>query len=330
MPREDYDEIKKKFSTFISMWNDKNVKEIDTMIDPEIICFMSVEKAYTCGSKHSKYGICDFINDMAPCDVFHTRICNYVCRVHDEEAHQSAHIAGLAVKIDKADDKVKTFEFTAMLSNHWEKKRGSWIMTELRMDIINNGGDFVEFADKWYFEEATPKTFPGLHLPCINGELDSPWNRIPEAEDVLSDEEKIIETFSQYAFGIDYLVFDHVMKAATDDVISIIAPWGAMDLRTWISALKYHRQKDRYWGHPGKPGKITIHNDEASMEIYRMAGHKQRSHPYIYTQDNINEEHACAFYKLRLRKSNGNWKISHCQYYLGIVELGLNGQCCME
>lgn len=190
------------------------------------------------------------------------------------------------------------------------------------MDILDNGGNFEQFRDGWYMEDTKPQTWPGVHYPCICGELESPWHRIPEAEDVWTEEEKVYEAFVRYAFAIDNLVFGELDKAATDDVIANIAPWGAMDKRTWITSLKYHRQRERQWGHPTKIKSIEVQGNTAKMELYRMAGHKQRNHPYLYTGENIDTEHACAFYKIECRKENGDWKISRCDYYLGIVELG--------
>jgi len=322
MARKDFDEIKKKFTKFIHSWKTKDVSCFDEIIDPEIKCYMSTAKAYADGSQHSMYGIRNFICDMPRTEFFHTRICNYVCRVKDTEAHQAAHAVCIAGLYGEREEGLKYFSFDAMFSNHWVKKESGWYLSELRMDLLDNGGSYEAFREHWFFERPEIKTFPGLHLPCINGELDSPWFRIPDAEDVLCDEEKMVEAVSRYAFGIDNLVFCEVEQAVTDDVIADIQPWGTMDKRTWIAALKYHRQRDRHWGHPCKLKCISRDGENAEMILYRMCGHKQREHPYLYTRENVDIEHACAMYQVKLKKQGNDWKIKRCDYFLGLVELG--------
>lgn len=322
MAREDYDEIKEKFHKFIAIWKSRNVEDLDEMIDPAVICYISTVKAYACGSQHAKAGVRDFILDMPERNVFHFRVCNYVCRIAGENAHQIGQAVCVAARYGQDENSVSTFEFTAMLSVHWIKKECGWMINELRIDILDNGGDLEEYREAFYFEEPRPRTYPGVHYPCICGELDSPWHRIPNAENIYTEEEKIGECFARYAFAIDNLAFAELERAVAEDAIANIAPWISMDKRSWISSLKYHRQRERQWAHPGKISQISINGEEAEVEIYRMAGHRQRIHPYVYTKENIHREHACAFYKIKCKKEDGKWKIKLCNYYLGIVELG--------
>lgn len=53
-----------------------------------------------------------------------------------------------------------------------------------------------------------------------------------------------------------------------------------------------------------------------------MAGHKQRKHPYNFTKENDNIEHACGRYELEFTKEKNGWKIIKWEYFLGIIELG--------
>ena len=76
MPRQDYDEIKNKFGSFIASWKTRNTEKFDELFDPEVLCYMSIVKAYTDGSQHSRFGIKNFIEDFPKSDVLHTRICN--------------------------------------------------------------------------------------------------------------------------------------------------------------------------------------------------------------------------------------------------------------
>jgi hypothetical protein len=319
MPRKDYDDIKEDFSKFVSVFRDKDTSVLKEFIDPEIRVYLSTAKDYTDGSQHSLFGVENFFKDIVETDFFHTRICNFVCRVRDDEAQQSAHVV---CQVGRYNDEVKYFCFNAMFSNHWQKQNGTWKMNEMRMDLLKEKGNFEEFEDQWHFEDKKAVWYEGVHFPCISGEFDSPWFRIKDAEDLLSDEEKCYEVMARYAFGIDHLAFDEVLQATSEDVIADIEPWGSMDKRSWIVFLKYHRQKERHWGHCVIPASIKMEGNEAHMKMYRMMGHRQRQHPYVYSNENVDIEHACAFYDVKLIKIGNEWKIKRCNYYLGLIELG--------
>ena len=253
-------------------------------------CYLSCAKAYADGSQHTVFGMEYFIRDMPAVDFFHRQVCNYYARLAGGQAQQIAHVVCL---VGRYGDPAPLYaRFDMMFANHWVRTDAGWRIDELRLDILPEDGNFEEFSSGWYFEDPHPKTYPGLHLPCINGELDSPWFRIPDGEDVLTEEEKVAEAFTRYAFGIDTLSFCEVEKIACEDVIADIQPWGPMD------------------------------GDTAYLHLYRLCGHKQREHPYVYTNENVDQAHACASYDLVLKREDGRWKIQKCCYYLGLIEMG--------
>ena len=136
-----------------------------------------------------------------------------------------------------------------------------------------------------------------------------------------------MECFAHYAFGIDTLSFENLRPTFADDFVAIMAPWGAMDKRAFMTTLKYHRQPSRYWTHSVLPESIEIDGDTALVHAYRMAGHKQRNHPLTITAENVDTEHACARYEIQLRKEEGVWKVTRIEYYLGILCLLYTSRC---
>lgn len=321
MSREDYDEIKKNFEVFVSAIKTRQIECLKDILVPDVTCYLSCARAYADGSQHTLFGIKNFILDMPQTDFFHTRICNYICRIENQHAQQYAHVVCQVGRYGEPEPQV--FLFDIMVSNHWKKVDACWMMDEIRMDIVPDENSFDEFFNHWHFEDAKVIKTIGVHLPCISGELDSPWYRIQNSEDILTEEEKVAKVFYRYAFGIDHLVFHEVEQCICEDVVADIQPWGSMDKRTWLSSLKFHRQKDRHWYHCGKIADIKIQKDLAYMKIYRMCGHKQREHPYQYTNENVDMEHACAYYEIVTKKTQGEWKIKKCTYYLGLIELGI-------
>ena len=321
MSRENYDEIKSKFEEFIKIWKTKEIDKLDDIVEADTKCFMSTVKAYNTGDQHSLYGVKDFVKDMEPADVFHSRICNYACRFNNDKAQQIATVVFRVAKFEGEKD-IKTFEFSVLFANTWKHTEEGWKIAVIRMDVVDASGDYKEFMDKWYFEDSHAKWYEGVHLPVINGELDSPWVMFPKCENVLTEEEAILECFAHYAFGIDTLSFENLRPTFTEDFVAVMAPWGNMDKRGFLTTLKYHRQPSRYWTHSVLPEEITINGNEAKVKAYRMEGHKQRNHPLVITRDNVDTEFACARYEINLRKENGMWKVSRIEYYLGILEVG--------
>lgn len=321
MNRENYDQIRDNFTAFIQTWKNKDTDALHDILRKDTKCYLSTVKAYTCGSQHSLYGVRDFVMDMPDADVFHTRICNYACRYDEKEAQQIATVVCRVAKY-VTDQDLQTFEFSALFANTWLKDQEGWKISVLRMDIVDADGDYEDFMKRWYFEDTHAKWFEGVHLPVINGELDSPWVRFPMCENVLDEKEAILECFAHYAFGIDTLSFENLRPTFADDFVAIMAPWGAMDKRAFMTTLKYHRQPARYWTHSVLPESIEINGNTALVHAYRMAGHKQRNHPLTITAENVDIEHACARYEIQLRKEEGIWKVTRIEYYLGILEVG--------
>lgn len=321
MPRNDYDEIKKKFGIFIETWNNKKLSELDDFMLKEITCYMNVAGAYADGSQHTLYGVKCFIEAFPKTDLFHTRICNFVCKFNSKVAKQTAAVACEAIKKEK-NGEIKTFNFTALFANCWIKVEKKWMIKEIRMDICGESGDFDGFREQWFFDKNEIKFYPGIHYSCICGELDSPWNVIGDSEDVLNEEEKISETVYRYFYGVDTLSFENLNETLSNDLNAYMEPWGCMNKRHYMECLKFHRQKDRYWAHPVRKGKLIIDGDKAVGKYYRMSGHRLRTHPYKNTKDTINIEKACGLMKYEFKKENGIWRISKWDYNLGIVELG--------
>lgn len=318
--RDDYLAIKKQYLLFTDSWKTGNSSALEGIFEKETACYLSTVTKYPCGSQHGLYGVSSFLKDHPEPDYFYITPCNYVCRISGNKACQSAVLVCHAGVIENG--KVREIEFDALNVNVWRRSEEDWKISEFRLDICICTGDYTEFIDHWYFEKEDLKYYFGIHLPVISGELDSPWTRIPAEDDTKTDEEKILEAFSQYAYGIDTLNFTNLISALSDDLVVNMAPWGAMDKREFMQTLKYKRQASRYWSHPVQPGTISVAGDQAYMTLYRMAGHKQSALPVPITEENCRCARADARYEIKMRRENGQWKVLRMDYYLGTIDLG--------
>lgn len=320
MVRENYDLIREKFELYLKALRNREEKELNGIFTQDVKVYLSTVASYPDGSQHGLLGIRDFVVTQPETDGYYYRVCNYVCHVKDDRAQQSATVVFHTYKNE--GDGFRYFDFTQMYTNSWVKKEDGWKIATVRMDLMNHTGDYDAFNKLWFYEEPKVKWFPGVHLPCISGELDNPWHVIPESEAELTEEEQILEAMSCYAYGIDTISFDNLPIALSEDIVVNMQPWGTMDYRQFIATLKYHRQPDRYWTHPVKLDRCDIHGDTAKLYLYRMSGHAQRNHPLEYTNENKDHEFACARYEISMKKENGRWKLTRMVYLLGLVDLG--------
>ena len=320
MSRKDYDQIMQKTNDFLRLWREGKTDGLEDIVASDTLCNLGTVKEFPDGSQHSRYGVANFIVDTPEADLFHLTCCNYVCRLKDTDAQQSFVAVVHVVKF--MGEEIKTFEYSAIFNNSWKKRGEEWLISEMRMDIVDFHGDYEEFLDCWYYEEPKAKWRPGIHLPVIQGEMDSPWTKIPDAEDLLTEEEKCLEQFYRYAYGIDTLACQHVYDAFDEDVLINMAPWGILDKRGYLTAVKYHRQSSRYWTHTARPDNIELDGNTCRMSLPRLAGHKQKKHDIVITRENMNHEFACARYEVEFKKRNGIWKITKLNYYLGVIDLG--------
>jgi hypothetical protein len=113
-------------------------------------------------------------------------------------------------------------------------------MAELRMDMQDFPSPGREkYAEKWYFEDPIAVLTATVHIPCIFSEMDNPYYRLPDAPDLLTEEEKIAECWYKFHYGIDWIMFLWVKETLADDFKN-------EEKRHFIAERKFTRQRYRY------------------------------------------------------------------------------------
>ena len=322
MQKKDYCSIKERYESFIALWKSHEFETLPKLMDKEVLFWSSTVKAYATGAQHGLFGVRRFIESIPATDVLHYRICNFICHGDDNTAISTASVVFKAVDIAE-DGSGKVFEFSVNHAVHWQLDHDAWMMTEIRQDVIRHRDETGKSDEAWHFEDPKGVWHDGIHLPLINGELDSPWRNYPEDENTFfTDEEKIQECFARYMFGVDTISYVHSVDCVSDDAIFVASPWGVLNKRERLLTSKFHRQKDRNGVHPFLVESIDINGDLAECRFFRMSGHNQRDGEYIYNASNKDMEYACARWALVFRNENGTWRIFRFNYYLGIVEVG--------
>lgn len=324
MSRKDYDEIKTTFGRYISTWTTRGLAELDSIFDSDVRAYISTAKKMIDGSQDSIFGMRDFVRDFPRTDVFHAKIYNYVCRFNQTEAQQYAEVSCAALNYVDGREELDSFEFTCAIVNHWRKTPKGWRIDKMKMDVVPHHGVLRRyFEETWFLQDATDGA-RSVRNNCIIGELDSPWFAIPDSEDVLTEEEKIKEVLSKYAYGEDNAVFQYCYDAYSDDY-GIVSPRGNREGKiAWITSIKNKRMKDRYWVHPFKYTGIEIDGDRAYVTAERASGHRQRYREYTWTRNNCSTEHCCGKLVLEYAKEkDGAWRLVYSDYCLGLYETGV-------
>lgn len=315
--RTDYQEIKEKFERFVQILEKRDGK-LEDIFQSDVKCYFSTVKDNSKGECHALHGVKAFLAPFQLPDATKTWIYNYTCRQNGNVCLQAAIVHGVSIKNCGGD--FKYCEYSLQFSVQWNK-RNDWMISVMRVDMVECEGDYSELIENWYQEDCQPHWFAGVHLPVISGELDSPWLCIVDDESELSDEEQIADAYYEYGFGVDELEFKHLDQALSCDFLANMTPFGNMDKRTFLATLKYQRQRDRYWCHPAKVELIHIEGDTAIVRMYRISGHKQRIDPLIRTEENWDQEYACARYEIEASKKAGRWQLSRLYYFLGLFPI---------
>jgi hypothetical protein len=144
--------------------------------------------------------------------------------------------------------------------------------------------------------------------------LDSPWARHPAPTLVGTVEQRLVEAFCRYAWGIDQNDIAQLRDSFTHDIAGEFPPLGHLEGNAdVIGQLKAFRQSWPWMQHFGRPLNIEI--DDAQTSASMIVG---RVIPQRATTPDGRNLYG-AHYQLRLRKDDGVWRIEWLDYRPGWV-----------
>lgn len=325
MPRKDYDELKQNFADFVETWKTKDLSVLDKMIVPN--ASVRISSAPNSNDSQDKLeGIKQFVMEYPKTDVLQLAIYNYACRMHQGEAQMAANVICESLNYVDGQEEMDAFYYAITCGMHWEKNEGMWMCNEIHMDVYPFYGNLRDYFEKtWYFGSKLAISGKDGRLPAFVAEYDLPWLRIPEAEDVLTEIEKVKECYAKCFLAADYSVNDLRCVTRSKHMSSNARKFGLNDgVRNTVNALRYKRLRDRYWAHPFRFGSIEFNEtkDWAICKVYRVFGWKQRNHEYVWTRKNVGIEHVCMSGYQEFVKEDGEWKMAGGNSKLGLYELG--------
>lgn len=318
MPRQDYDAIKERFGGFVGALKDADGAVAAAYCVNDVQAFLSPVAAGD-SSCHGARALAAFVAAYPRTDRLDMAIYNFICRICGGRAQQSAYVVCWA--LNRSADGFDCFQYVLIFSNTWARGiDGAWRMACVRMETYDQGGSLKDLYSKtWHFEEPLAVLKVGVHLPCVHGELDAPWYAVPSAEDVLTPEEQVKEAFLKYDFGVDLLAFSLVDDALSPRFRANDQPDAVDGKRSWMTTIKFHRQKARQWVHPYKFISIKIDGDYAEVVCDRMAGER---HEVAWTDELAGVELAGARVRLVVLREGGVWRVADFNYESALIEEG--------
>jgi len=316
MPRQDYDEIKNKFELYVKTWKSGDATPIDDLTTDNVSFHCSAAPNSNTGWD-SQDGVKTFTQSYPKTDVLQIGVYNYACRIHGNEAQMSAIVCCESLNYVDGQEEMDGFSYSITCAVHWVKTESGWKFDELHMDVYpfywTTDGLYKSFADTWYF--GSPLVIDGTdgRIPAIIGEFDLPWERFPECEDVLTEEEKIVDSSAKMFTSADYSINLNRCTTRSQFLSTNAVRCGKGDgIRATVANKRIKRLKERYWSHPWRFDAIEFNEDKtvARCLTYRPFGWKQRNHEFVWTRSNVGIEHANVggYDWMEYVKEDGVWK----------------------
>lgn len=201
--------------------------------------------------------------------------------------------------------------FGAVMRLTLQQEEGAWKIGEVLLSIVwaeGQGG----LLNGWKLPPGKEGWRPGDAPPALVSELDSPWVAMPDNRIEASEEERIEETYSRYAWGVDQNDMALFRTSYTEHARGLFPPLGPLNgLHDIVGSLKEFRRHWPWMQHFGQPLKISLNDDGETAEMWvgrRIPGQW------------VNERQAPVFgahYRIELVKEDGGWKFTWSEYVPG-------------
>jgi ketosteroid isomerase-like protein len=235
-------------------------------------------------------------------------VTNFVCRMKDGIAQQSAYIQVLLANIERGY--LFPFEFGGEFLLSYRLENEVWKISSIKFDMQWEKGN-TYFKKDWNFLDYV------LHKGGNNtivSEFDAPWRVIPDTEELGSEEEQIVDAFARYAWGLDNTDFDICRSCMTDDIYAIMPHSNYSGVRNLIAFFKNVNHKEAAVQHAARVVDIRYSDNKTKAQVvmYRIEPHRLGTK--TLTKENIDYNVYSARYDCDMVKENGLWKFVKIDY----------------
>ncbi|MCP8896952.1 nuclear transport factor 2 family protein [Shinella daejeonensis] len=189
---------------------------------------------------------------------------NRVARTQGRAGVASAYFHGQGTNPAALDQQV-LFGGLLVVSLDLDGERSS--IADIKVQLVWTEGASA-LLDGWRLPAADRQWQPGDPPAVIVSELDAVWNRFPQSDLILSDDDAIAEAWFRYAWALDQADFALFEGAFHEDAEAELTPMGHMHgRRLLMGTLKAFRMPWPWMQHHGAPINIEIAADRRSAKL---------------------------------------------------------------
>lgn len=304
-------EIKETFGQFVRGLEQNDSGLFGSVLAPE--CLMISETlGEICGAAAVTEKLCW---KGAKLDFSRYRIYNNCIFQEGIQAVQSAYV--VATVGERENHYLHWFTFGGHYLLRWRKEAGGWKLYQIKYCHDMECGNTSFVAGWWRLIDYDKRN--GYENHPIQSKLEAPW-RVMQNKADWSEEEKIIDLYNRYAWGIDEDDFELTASVMLDDIYSNIPGKSFRGKEKLLQLLESKRKKENTMSHVGKIVDVKIDGAEAAMRVWRYEPH--RIGTKFTHAGNIDTMFYSVDYLWNLRRVQGEWMVAGIDYHTGVF-----GEC---
>lgn len=313
-------EIKKVFDQFITALESNDMELLNAVLDENVEIYSSALGEIK-GIEEAKEKLAW---KGAPLNYGKIRIFNNVLRQKDCFAAQSVFFVILIGK--EVASFMNHFQCAFLNAIEYSCKGGEWKISRIKSNMTFECGNTLLVAEHWNLIDYSK--YDGNDLKLIDAHKNSPWELVPETDEELSDEEKIMQCFRKYNWNIDTGEFDCLPDIFTENLFN--AEFGHTCREDFIEMLQdkrfkmvsYHGKtmpKEACWNHISTFKNLKINGSRAFADIYRFEPNRIGTR-FIHKY-NMNTIYYSLIWHIEfIKETDGAWKMDKFKTDSGIVE----------
>lgn len=252
------------------------------------------------------------------------RIFNNVIRKRGDFASQSVFFVIIIGK--EIHSFMNHFQCAFLNAIEYRCIKGKWKIVKIKSNMTFECGNSLLVADSWRMMDYGK--FDGNDLHLIDAHKNSPWELVPETDEELCDEEKVMQCFRRYNWMIDTDDSEHLIDITTENVFA--PEMGHTCRRDWIDMMREKRRKmvsyngkempkEACWNHISSFKSLEINGHRAIADIYRFEPNRIGSR-FIHKYNINTLYYSCTWHMEFVKDSGGEWKMDKFGVVSGIVE----------
>lgn len=229
---------------------------------------------------------------------------NVAVRYRGDQAQQSA-IVMVLLGVGPGPADFHMVMLGGRLTASWVRDGEQWKIAELRYDHEFQTGN-TAFVAAWSLMDYQVY---GGHRLAIAAELDSPWVRFPDPDNDFTEEERLVDGYLRYTWGLDTTDIPMVLSAVTHDISASMPHGEFTSNRDFAYYMRFLGHKEAKMQHAGRIASWEFTGkDTAKLFIHRIEPHRMGTK--ALHAGNFRDTWYSGIHDFDMRKVAGEWQIA--------------------